>query len=119
MSTSFIPERGFTLRRERLHSIALRKERFCYDVRGNSYVTFDPVAAYHVPSGADELPDLQTVPAHALEHDAIVSGHRFPDGRIRYTSCRLFTDHAERESFSGLQVRQQNGAARGGPGHLP
>ncbi len=86
-------DRAFTLLLERLRSIATRKERFSYDVRGNSYVTRDLVAAYSVPSGADGLPELETVLQHALDHDAVVSGYRDPaDGRMHYSSCRLFTD---------------------------
>ena len=86
-------DRAFTLLLERLRSIATRKDRFSYDVRGNSYVTRDLVAAYSVPNGADGLPALETVLQHALEHDAIVSGYRDPaNGRMHYTSCRLFTD---------------------------
>ncbi|MBL7952142.1 MAG: hypothetical protein JNM62_10530 [Flavobacteriales bacterium] len=85
-------DRAFTLLLDRLRSIAARKQRFSYDVRGNSYVTSDLVAAYAVPSAKDGLPDLETVLQHALDHDAVVSGQRLPDGRMLYSSCRLFTD---------------------------
>lgn len=85
-------DRAFTLLLDRLRSIAARKQRFSYDVRGNSYVTSDLVAAYAVPNAKDGLPELETVLQHALEHDAVVSGQRLPDGRMLYTSCRLFTD---------------------------
>ncbi len=77
---------------DRLRSIASRKQRFSYHVRGNSYVTSDIVAAYQVPVGKDGLPDLETVLAHAMEHDAVVSGERNAEGKVIYTSCRLFTD---------------------------
>lgn len=93
MSSSFPTERGFTLMLDHLRSIAKRKERFSYDVRGNAYVTRDLVAAYSVPNGPGGLPELETVLKHALEHDSIVSGYRDPaDGRMHYSSCRLFTD---------------------------
>ena len=85
-------DRAFTLLLDRLRSIAARKQRFSYDVRGNSYVTTDLVAAYAVASRKDGLPDLETVLQHALENDAVVSGQRLPAGRILYTGCRVFTD---------------------------
>ncbi len=85
-------DRAFTLLLDRLRSIAARKQRFSYDVRGNSYVTSDLVAAYAVANAKDGLPALETVLQHALDHDAVVSGQRLPDGRVLYTSCRLFTD---------------------------
>ena len=76
---------------ERLRALAARKERFSYDVRGDSHVNRDIVVAYDmkVPATAAEL---EFVIDHALEHDAIVSGHRDPDGKVHFTSCRLFTD---------------------------
>ncbi len=86
-------ERATTLLIDRLRSIAARKQRFSYDVRGNSYVNSDLIAAYSVPNGKDGLPELETVLQHALDHDSIVSGYRDPaDGRMHYSSCRLFTD---------------------------
>ncbi|MBL7940638.1 MAG: hypothetical protein JNL43_14850 [Flavobacteriales bacterium] len=86
-------DRAYTLLLERLRSIATRKQRFSYDVRANCYVTSDLIAAYSVPAGKDGLPDLETVLQHALDHDSVVSGYRDPvDGRMRYSSCRLFTD---------------------------
>lgn len=86
-------DRAHTLLLERLRSIATRKQRFSYDVRAHCYVTSDLIAAYSVPDGEDGLPDLETVLQHALDHDSVVSGYRDPvDGKMRYTSCRLFTD---------------------------
>ena len=86
-------DRAVTLLLERLRSIATRKERFSYDVRANCYVTSDLIAAYSVPVGKDGLADLETVLQHALDHDSVVSGYRDPvDGKVHYTSCRLFTD---------------------------
>jgi hypothetical protein len=94
-------DRAFTLLLERLRSIAARKGRFSYDVRGNCYVTSDLIAAYAVPSGRDGLPELETVLQHALDHDAIVSGYRDPaDGRMRYSSCRIFTDAHNAMAFA-------------------
>lgn len=98
-------ERAFTLLIDRLRSIAARKQRFSYDVRGNSYVTTDLVAAYSVPNGKDGLPDLETVLQHALDHDAIVSGYRDPaDGKMHYSSCRLFTD-----AYNAIAFARANG----------
>lgn len=83
-------DRRNTLILERLRSIAARKERFSYDVRGDSYVNTDIVAAYDL---ATEGPvELAKVVDHALQHDAIVTGLRTPDGTIHYSSCRIFTD---------------------------
>lgn len=93
-------DRAFTLLLERLRSIAARKQRFSYDVRGNSYVTSDLVAAYAVAHTKDGLPELESVLQHALDHDAVVSGQRLPDGRMLYTSCRLFTDVHNAVSFA-------------------
>lgn len=85
-------DRRTTLLLERLRSIAARKERFSYDVRGDSYVNTDIVAAYHiVPEGPAPL-ELAKVVEHALQHDAIVTGHRSQDGTVYFTSCRIFTD---------------------------
>jgi hypothetical protein len=86
-------DRALTLLLERLRSIATRKQRFSYDVRANCYVTSDLIAAYNVPAGKDGLAELETVLQHALDHDSVVSGYRDPvDGKMHYTSCRLFTD---------------------------
>ncbi|MEO8589704.1 MAG: hypothetical protein ABI432_10075 [Flavobacteriales bacterium] len=101
MSSSFPTERSFTLMLEHLRSIAKRKERFSYDVRGNSYVTRDLVAAYSVANGHDGLPELENVLRHALDHDSIVSGYRDPaDGRMHYSSCRIFTDALNATTFA-------------------
>lgn len=95
-----------TLLLERLRSIAARKQRFSYDVRGNSYVTSDLIAAYDVPVGKDGIPDLVTVLEHALDNDAIVSGERTADGKMIYTSCRLFTDAHNAITFAKAQGRK-------------
>jgi hypothetical protein len=98
-------DRAYTLMLDRLRSIAVRKERFSYDVRGNSYVTCDLVVAYQVPTGKDGSSSLESVLEHALEHDAVVSGVRDPaDGRMHFTSCRLFTD-----AHNAFQFARANG----------
>ncbi|HNR56099.1 MAG TPA: hypothetical protein PKJ19_13095 [Flavobacteriales bacterium] len=95
-------DRTFTLLLDRLRSIGDRKQRFSYDVRGNSYVTSDLVVAYRIPG--ERANDLATVLQHALDHDAIVSGHRDPvDGQVRYSSCRLFTDLHNAVTFARAQ----------------
>ena len=72
-------------------------------MRGNSYVTSDLIAAYNVPVGKEGLPDLEKVLEHALDNDAIVSGYRNEDGKIIYTSCRLFTDAPNALNFAKAQ----------------
>lgn len=89
---------------ERLRSLAKRKERFCYDVRGNSHIYHDVVAAYEM-AGIDDT-DPERVLMHAMEHDSIVSGWRDPaDGLMHYTSCRLFTDVQNAVKFARDQRR--------------
>ncbi len=89
---------------ERLRGLAKRKDRFCYDVRGNSHMYHDVVAAYEM-EGIDET-DLERVVLHAMEHDSIVSGWRDPaDGLMHYTSCRLFTDVQNAVKFARDQCR--------------
>ncbi len=85
-------DRSAVLLLDRLKSLAARKARFAYDVRGHSFVTTGVVAPYAPESGREEGADLVAVLRHALEHDGVVSGVRGPDGRMRFTSCRLFTD---------------------------
>ena len=87
-------DRVFTLLIERMRAIASRKQRFSYDVRGNSYV----------PVGKDGLPDLEVVLQHALDNDAVVSGYRDPaDGKMWYSSCRIFTDRYNAVTFAKAQ----------------
>jgi hypothetical protein len=82
---------------------------FSYDVRGNSYVNADLVAAYDVPVGKDGLPDLEVVLQHALDNDAVVSGYRDPaDGKMWYSSCRIFTDRYNAVTFA-QGTRKGNG----------
>lgn len=89
---------------ERLRDLARRKEHFCYDVRGSSYVYHDVVAAYEMAGIADT--DLEAVLHHAMQHDSIVSGRRDPaDGLVRYASCRLFTDVHNAVRFARDQRR--------------
>jgi hypothetical protein len=99
-------DRAFTLLIDRLRSIAARKQRFSYDVRGNSYVTTDLVAEYSVPNGKEGIPELETVLQHALDHDSIVSGYRDPvDGKVYFSSCRLFTDAHNAITFAKANGR--------------
>lgn len=85
-------DRSTVLLLDRLKALAARKARFAYDVRGHSYVTTGVVAPYAPESGREEGTDLAAVLRHALENDGVVSGVRGADGRVRFTSCRLFTD---------------------------
>lgn len=85
-------DRSTILLLDRLKALAARKQRFAYDVRGNSYITTGMVSPYAPTPGHEEGLDLDIVLRHALEHDGVVSGVRAADGRMRFTSCRLFTD---------------------------
>lgn len=97
-------DRALTLLMDRLRTIANRKQRFSFDVRGHSYVTTDIVVAYATNGEQEGSTDLEAILHHALDHDAIVSGHRDPvDGHIRYTSCRLFTDMTNAMAFARAQ----------------
>lgn len=87
---------------ERLRAIAARKERFSYDVRGDSYVNTDIIVAYTIENGGKPI-DLETVIEHAIANDSIVSGQRQSDGNVIYTSCRLFTDMLNAERFAREQ----------------
>ncbi|MFT3885586.1 MAG: hypothetical protein QM724_09190 [Flavobacteriales bacterium] len=92
-------DRRTTLLIERLKSLAARKNRFSYDVRGDAFVTSDIIAPYS--PGAAGRTDLVSVLEHALAHDAIVSGVKDPEsGQVRFTSCRLFTDMANALRFA-------------------
>jgi hypothetical protein len=100
-----MPDRRTTLLMERLRAIAARKERFCYDVRGDSHVDRDIIAAYRITTPAGQIPELEVVVQHALDHDAIVMGFKDPaDGRTHYSSCRLFTD-----MLNAVRFARENG----------
>ncbi len=99
-----MPDRRTTLLMERLRSIATRKARFSYDVRGDSHVNRDIVAAYRLEGSAGAPPELETVVQHAMDHDAIITGWRDGEGRIHYTSCRLFTD-----AENAMRFARENG----------
>lgn len=89
---------------DRLRDLARRKAHFCYDVRGNSHIFHDVIAAYEM-AGVEET-DLEAVLQHAMEHDSIITGRRDPtDGLMRYTSCRLFTDVENAVRFARDQQR--------------
>ncbi len=99
---SLMTDRTTTLMMERLRAIAARKERFSYDVRGDSYVNTDLIVAYSIENTGKPV-DLEKVIAHAIANDSIVSGQRLPDGHVVYTSCRLFTDMQNAERFAREQ----------------
>ena len=88
-----MPDRVTILLIDRLRSLAARKVRFCYDVRGNSHVYDGIVAPYRVEVGDVVTNDLEAVLEHALVHDGMVSGVKDPvSGLTQYTSCRHYTD---------------------------
>ncbi len=97
-----MPDRRTTLLMERLRALAARKGRFSYDVRGDSHVNRDIIVAYRMDEGSrSSSPELESVIEHAMDHDAIVTGWKDPaDGRVHYTSCRLFTDIANAVRFA-------------------
>lgn len=95
-----MPDRRTTLLMERLRALAARKERFSYDVRGDSHVNRDIIVAYRFEAPAGSQPELDAVIQHAMDHDAIVTGWRDAEGRVHYTSCRLFTDIANAVRFA-------------------
>ena len=96
-----MPDRRTTLLMERLRALAARKERFSYDVRGDSHVNRDIIVAYRMEERSGASPDLEKVIEHAMAHDAIVTGWRDPsDGMVHFSSCRLFTDVANAVRFA-------------------
>lgn len=97
-------DRTSTLLLERLRHLARRKDRFAYDVRGHSHVTSGVEAPYATPAGREDT-DLEAILKHALDHDAVVSGRKGPDGRMHYASCRLFTDEGNAMTFARAQGR--------------
>jgi hypothetical protein len=98
-----MPDRRTTLLMERLRAIASRKERFSYDVRGDSHVNRDIIAAYGLAGDGGSSPELETVIQHAMDHDAIVTAQRDAEGKVHYTSCRLFTDIENAMRFAHAQ----------------
>jgi hypothetical protein len=94
-------DRRSTLLIDRLRAIAARKERFSYDVRGDSHVYTGVVAPYRLSDAKGEVNELAPVLEHALAHDAIVSGVKDPaSGKTVFTSGRLFTDIANAVRFA-------------------
>jgi hypothetical protein len=88
---------------DRIRSIAERKDRFSYDIRGRAFVDMGIVAAYRATQG-DHFSDLPEVLQHAMEHEGIVGGWRDPEnGRVYYDSCRLFTDPQNALAFARMQ----------------
>ena len=88
-----MPDRVTILLIDRLRSLAERKARFCYDVRGNSYVYDGIVAPYRVEVDGSEPNDLVPILEHALVNDGMVSGVKDKTtGITRYFSGRHYTD---------------------------
>ena len=88
-----MPDRVTTLLIDRLRSLAARKARFCYDVRGNSHVYDGIVAPYRVEVDDAETHDLLPVLEHALVNDGMVTGVKNAStGQTLFTSCRHYTD---------------------------
>ncbi|MDQ3102128.1 MAG: hypothetical protein M3R08_12125 [Bacteroidota bacterium] len=88
---------------DRLRSIAERKSRFSYDIRGRAFVDMGIVAAYKATQG-ERFTDLPEVIQHAMEHEGIVGAWKDPEnGKIYYNSCRLFTDSESANMFARAQ----------------
>lgn len=86
-------DRVTTLLIDRLRSLAARKARFCYDVRGNSHVYDGIVAPYRVEVDDAETNDLVPVLEHALVNDGMVTGVKdAATGNTVFTSGRHYTD---------------------------
>lgn len=86
-------DRLTTLLIDRLRSLAARKTRFCYDVRGNSYVYDGVVAPYRVEVDGTETSELLPVLEHALVNDGMVSGVKdAATGIVAFSSGRHYTD---------------------------
>ena len=91
---------------DRLRSIAERKDRFSYDIRGRAFVDMGIVAAYRATQG-EHFSDLPEVVRHALEHEGIVGAWKDPEtGRINYDSCRVFTDPISAIAFARAQSQR-------------
>lgn len=86
-------DRVTTLLIDRLRSLAARKARFCYDVRGNSYVYDGVVAPYRVEVENAETNELLPILEHALVNDGMVTGVKdAATGKTLFTSGRHYTD---------------------------
>lgn len=91
---------------DRLRSIAERKDRFSYDIRGRAFVDMGIVAAYRATQG-ERSTDLPEVVQHALEHEGIVGAWKDPqNGKVYFDSCRLFTDSQSAISFARAQSQR-------------
>lgn len=91
---------------DRIRSIAERKERFSYDIRGHAFVDMGIVAAFRATRG-DHFTDLPEVVQHALDHEGIVGAWKDPvDGKMYYDSCRLFTDSQTAIAFARVQKQR-------------
>lgn len=99
-----MPDRVTTLLIDRLRSLAERKARFCYDVRGNSHVYDGIVAPYRVEEDGVETNDLLPILEHALVNDGMVSGVKDrATGLTRYFSGRHYTDLGNAVRFAREQ----------------
>ncbi len=88
-----MPDRVTTLLIDRLRSLAARKARFCYDVRGNSHVYDGIVAPYRVDVDEVETNELLPVLEHALVNDGMVTGVKdAATGKTIFSSGRHYTD---------------------------
>lgn len=77
---------------ERLRALAIRKERFTFDLRGQCQIYDGIVSAFAATQG-EHANDPSTAAAHALAHEGIVGAWRDPrTNEIHYDSYRLFTD---------------------------
>lgn len=101
-------DRRTTLLLDRLRAIAARKDRFSYDVRGDSYVYSDFVAPYRLENSKGEpTTELTAALEHALVNDGVVTGVKDPaTGRTLYTSCRLYTDAGNALRFAKEQGQE-------------
>lgn len=89
---------------ERLSTLATRKDRFTFDLRGECQVYSGVVAAYRATQDSGQSMDLPVVITHALDHDGIIGAWKDPDdGRMYFDSCRVFTDVEHALRFAAEQ----------------
>ena len=101
-----MPDRATTLLIDRLRGLAMRKARFCYDVRGNSHVYDGIVASYNVEDRNAGTHELLPVLEHALLHDGMIMGVKDEaSGKTLYSSCRHYTDLGNALRFAREQGR--------------
>jgi hypothetical protein len=84
-----------------------RHDHFTYDLRARCRVLSGCVAAYRSPDEASGATDLAKAIAAALEQDGILGAWRDPaTGRVKYDSCRVFTDQAQALRFAQEQKQR-------------